>query len=109
MMDVGELGHYSCTKLLRGMEAMDSDAKNDGHSMNLVDFELVTLLEELCAKLWEAASDMELPKDLYLVPGVAENDQVMDEPEVIDGKEGSQKKNSGKWGPVLVNKKPSRT
>jgi hypothetical protein len=46
-----ELGQYSCTRLLKEMEALESDGDDEIASMVMDDGEMVTLPEVLCSEL----------------------------------------------------------
>jgi hypothetical protein len=69
-MDLGlsEIGQYSCTKLLREMEVVDSEAK-EAESVNaLDDVEMVCLPKNFCAEISGEKWTEGLPKDIYSLP-----------------------------------------
>jgi hypothetical protein len=92
-----ELGQYSCVKLLREMEAIESDADDEIQYMSLEDTEMVDLPKDLCSDLLENGENKNLPADLYVIPDRMDLDH--------EKQEGISK---NKWGIVLVEPRPSR-
>jgi hypothetical protein len=112
MLGVEMSDQYSCMKLLRDMEALDSDDDN-AEIFITQDEELVMLLEKLCSQIANSDWRRALLDDLYEIPDMMDSAQ--------DGKpskEGSdqglrkvqhnKKQEKKKWSPVLVEKRPSR-
>jgi hypothetical protein len=110
LMEKSELAHYSCTKLMREMEAAEeSESEEENDLGEGDDGELVKLPEKLLEIAMEIDSGQGLPDNLYEIP---------DRMEISDKNENLQNKmsldsrgqlgNGEKWGPVLVEKRISR-
>jgi hypothetical protein len=107
-----EMGQYSCTKLLREIEAVDSEAEHETSDTVVEDVEMVCLADEVCAEISSGKWLKDIPEDIYTLPNMEQCpvDQVVVEKEVMkhepaDGKKKVKKEN---WGPVLVEKRPTR-
>jgi hypothetical protein len=64
-LDNSELGHYSCTKLLKEMEALESAVDEEIIRMVVDDTEMIHLPEGLCADLEKGKRSTDLPADIY--------------------------------------------
>jgi hypothetical protein len=60
-----EIGQYSCTKLLREMEAVDSEAEDETSDAAVEDVEMVFLSDEVCAKISSGNLLKDLPEGIY--------------------------------------------
>jgi hypothetical protein len=80
-LEAGEIGQYSCTKLLREMESADSDDENEGLMLAQDDVEMVCLLENICAEISNEKWVKKLLEDIYTLPDMNQTsaDQVMEE------------------------------
>jgi hypothetical protein len=109
MLESAEIGQYSCTKLLRDMEAVGSEFGDDDSMVEPSDDELVHLPESLCQSLMDAKESRELPDDLYTIPDIMTVAEVEDEKknEVDKTRRGTRQRKE-KWGPTLVEKRSSR-
>jgi hypothetical protein len=90
-------------KLLREMEAIESDADDEVQYMSLEDTEVVDLPKDLCSDLLENGENKNLPADLYVILDMMDLDQnkKMDNKlGVVNEKQEGISKN--KWGTVLV-------
>jgi hypothetical protein len=112
-LDLGssEIGQYSCAKLLREMEVVDSEADEEKAVMDLEDVEMVCLPDNICVEISKQKWVKELPKDIYTLPDMNQvsANQLMGEESsktVHDGFQTKSKK--GNWGPVLAEKRPTR-
>jgi hypothetical protein len=104
-LDNSELGQYSCTKLLKEMEALDSDGDDEIVGMAVDDAKMVHLLEVLCADLDRCKESTDLPTDIYTLPNMISLKQnVEDEIANREKRKGGKQK----WGSVLVEPRPSR-
>jgi hypothetical protein len=106
-LEWSELGQYSCTKLLSEMEALQ-DKDEEECMMKMDDEELVSIPEGWTENLGKTS--MNLPDDIMSIPEMSEvlNDQsntLQAETTAVE----DQKRCKAKWGPVLVEKIPSRT
>jgi hypothetical protein len=109
MLETSEIVQYSCTRLLREMEAAYSDLDDDEVNMvNVSDDEMVRMPDELLERLTDQEKVLGLPDNLYMI---LENTQ-----DITQGVEGkvklargkNQKEGRGIWGPTLVEKRPCR-
>jgi hypothetical protein len=108
-MENSELAQYSCSRLLTEMEATVSGSEEENHDMLQDENELVRLPEQWIQEALGVDQWLGLPENLYDIPEArAGTDQQ------LGGKDGGRagievgnvpKK---KWGPVLVEKRPSR-
>jgi hypothetical protein len=108
-LDKSEIEDYSCIRLLREMEVLEHEEDEDMKLMDQDDEELVSIPKEWCEKL---ADDMRidgLPEDVYTIPEM-ENTFPEEKPDVEGTRDTCflQKNTKGKWGPTLVEKRPSR-
>jgi hypothetical protein len=80
-LEAGEIGQYSCTKLLREMEYADSNDENEGLMLAQDDVEMVYLLENICAEISNEKWVKKLLEDIYTLPDMNQTsvDQVMEE------------------------------
>jgi hypothetical protein len=107
-MENSELAQYSCSRLLRDMEAAEVESEEEFDSMCLDD-ELATLPAEWTRGLDESREDHNLPENLYILPKLKKEDVDLarkDEDPHLDRK--SQKEAKKKWGSVLVEKRTTR-
>jgi hypothetical protein len=63
------IGDYSYIKLLRVMEALENEDEAVAQDMDQDDEELMTTLEEWCAKFTSSLQSEGLPDDLFSIPG----------------------------------------
>jgi hypothetical protein len=63
-----EIGQYSCTKLLREMEAVDSEANDEASVAAMDDVEMVCLPDDVCAEISSGKWIKDLPEDIYTLP-----------------------------------------
>jgi hypothetical protein len=63
-LERSKMGQYSCSRLLREMEAVESEAEDEIASMTVVDVEMMTLHATLCAKLTKNKCDTYLLDDI---------------------------------------------
>jgi hypothetical protein len=92
------------------MEALDSDADEEISTMAIDDTEMVHLPKAMYYEILDSRGEVDLPADLYTLPDMikpeqnqghsVEQDAVIDEKKRKDGKP--------KWGPLLVEPRPSR-
>jgi hypothetical protein len=97
-------------RLLREMEAIEFDTDDDEiQHIPLEDVEMLELPKELCPDLSENAENKSLPADLYVIQDkmVLDQNQAMDKMSdiICEGQEGRPK---NKWGPVLVEPRPTK-
>jgi hypothetical protein len=98
------VGEYSCTKLLKEMEVVASDSDEEIVDVAVED-EVMTIPDSWIQGGLPKGSEKELTGNLYVLPEIGEGnegsmDTQMHKEEV--------KKPEKKWGPVLVEKRPSR-
>jgi hypothetical protein len=74
-LERSKMGQYSCSRLLREMEAVESEAEDEIASMTVVDVEMMTLHATLCAKLTKNKCDTYLLDDIYSIPGMMDTTQ----------------------------------
>jgi hypothetical protein len=63
-----EIGQYSCTKLLREMEVVDSEAEDETSDDAVEDVEMVCLPDEIYAEISSGKWLKDLPEDIYTLP-----------------------------------------
>jgi hypothetical protein len=63
-----EIGQYSCTKLLREMEVVDSEAEDETSDAAVEDVEMVCLPDEIYAEISSGKWLKDLPEDIYTLP-----------------------------------------
>jgi hypothetical protein len=114
-LEFSKIGGYSCSKLLREMEAMEVEKEDDELSVDKLDDELTTLPESWCQSPGKEEMCLDLPHNLYQIPEIVEptQEKVMVDQGVSCGKQGvaldkCQQGGKNKWGPTLVSKRPSR-
>jgi hypothetical protein len=109
MMEPAKIGQYSCTKLLKDLEAPGVESGEDEVMDELGDDELVHLSENLCQRLIDARDNKDLSEDLYVIPEVILDSEVEAEKKLEVGKmKMGAKKKKEKWGPTLVEKRSSK-
>jgi hypothetical protein len=108
MLQETEVGQYSCAKLLREMEATESEFEEGDVMMGItVEEELVQLPEAWSVNRAEMESCDGLPDNLYVLPDVRSGK--FDGREDMVGEGAQNRKDLKKqWGPVLVEKRSSR-
>jgi hypothetical protein len=70
-----ELGQYSCVKLLREMEALESEADDEIQGLSHEDVEMMEIPEELRSTVSKNLGNRNLPCDLYVLPDMMSTDQ----------------------------------
>jgi hypothetical protein len=112
-LEFSEIGSYSCSKFLRDMKAME--AEEDEDDLSEEDDELTTLPESWCQSLVKDEMCLDLPQNLYQISEmvVPSQEKVIVDQEVSAVEQGVtlgkyQQGGKTKWGPTLVNKRPSR-
>jgi hypothetical protein len=108
-MKSSELAQYSCSRLLREMEAVELESDEERETMCMDDAGLVSFPTEWINKKVEPMEVQGFSDSLYSLP----DPKVGTEPEHsdVDGaklKDNIRKENNTRWGPVLVEKRPSR-
>jgi hypothetical protein len=74
-LENSELDQYSCSKLLKEMEALESDDEDEISSMAVDETEMVHLPKALCAEQNGYIGASELPADMYTIPDTLNNNQ----------------------------------
>jgi hypothetical protein len=98
------VGDYSCTKLLREMKFVASDTEEE--STGVADEDEVMLIPESWVQGALPMEDKgELPDNLYVLPKLVEEKNGIED---IQMQEAENTKPRKKWGPMLVEKRPSR-
>jgi hypothetical protein len=82
-LEFSEIGSYSCSKVLREMEAMEAEEEEDDLSVDKLDEELTTLPESWCHCLEKDEMCLDLPQNLYHIPEMI--DFVQGEREAVQG------------------------
>jgi hypothetical protein len=106
-MEGSGIGEYSCLRLLKEMEALEQEEEDELESMDQDENELVTMHVGWCEKIAECMRIDGLPENLYTIPVVEDPPQEVQMVEVR-AEERQQKMDAGKWGPTLVEKRPTR-
>jgi hypothetical protein len=104
-----EIGQYSCMKLLKEMEAIESDADDEIQHVSLEDMEMMELPKDMRSIFSKVSENKNLSANLYVIPDRMALDQVqeMGESTEVVGK-GQGRKPRDKWGPMLVEPRPTR-
>jgi hypothetical protein len=103
-----EMGQYSCTKLLKAMEVVMS--KSDEEDLKIVEG-VMNWSGCLGAgwKIMETRGNFGLPKNLYELPEIpGQNEAVQECKDVQMEDKKEQRGAKKKWGPILVEQRPSR-
>jgi hypothetical protein len=95
-VDLGscEIGQYSCSKLLREIEAVDSEANEEASVVAMDDVEMICLPDDVCAEISSVKWIKELPEDIYTLLEMTQcpADQVVKEETSKTDPVGCQKK-----------------
>jgi hypothetical protein len=80
-LEASEIEQYSCTKLLREMEVVDSDDENEESMLAQDDVEMVCLPKNICAEISNEKWVKRRLEDIYTLPDMNHTlaDQVMEE------------------------------
>jgi hypothetical protein len=106
LLEASELGHYSCTKLLREMEAIESDGDDD---MSQDEHELCVLPTEWCHERIDDLGIDGLPENPFSDQEVEMQDHEMVKTDCNNmSDKGHPKAAKTKWGPTLVDKRPRK-
>jgi hypothetical protein len=105
-----ELGHYSCTKLLKEMEVLESDVEEEEQDMMQADDELVRISVEWLQRSLEEHRSDGLPEDLDGLPEYREGKGVcnIENRKMAKAEVGTGKNKKKERGPVLVEKRSIR-
>jgi hypothetical protein len=108
-LETSKFGQYSCTQLLREMEASLSNAEDESMGVAGMEDELVMLSEALLEKAREYQSGATLPENLYVLHESTEV-QMQDQVHVSSLEKLDQgcNMNNKKWGSILVEKRTSK-
>jgi hypothetical protein len=104
-----EIGHYSCTKLLREMEVAMSDSGDEDSVMAREEDELTLLSRGWLEKTLEDSEMRDLPDNLYVMLELAEQldgGTIMSDNQLEEDKKPKAREDKQKWGPILVEKRP---
>jgi hypothetical protein len=105
-----EVGQYSCVKLLREMEALESDADEEISILTVEDVEMMNIPESLCSELVETRNAPTLPDDIYTLPKMMNITQELPQrAEPAKPNREKKRREKEKWGPILVEPRPSRS
>jgi hypothetical protein len=109
MLESNEIAQYSYTRLIREMEAAESDIEDEEMKMvNDSDEEMVRIPGDLLDKLAEQKKVLGLPENLYMLPELVDQNGDKVAVEVLDHSEKNLNPGKGKWGPILIEKRPCK-
>jgi hypothetical protein len=110
MLKSNELSHYSCTRLLRKMEAAGSgsDEEMEAEMVGVDDGELVSIPGSWLDSGNKHEEDNGLLENLYILPELKSSESVVVNCNGEGDDLGLENGNKSKWGPVPVEKRPCR-
>jgi hypothetical protein len=107
MLEESEIEQYSCTKLLREMEALEVEDDDDEGLIRMDEDEVVNLPEGWAMEIPEKSSL--LPESRFVIPEIEmEHSLQSDNFVVAPVSEIDQRRGTTKWGHILVEKRPCK-
>jgi hypothetical protein len=108
-MENSELVQYSCSRLLREMEATEVESDEEKDPMCMDDAEVLRFPAEWIKEEEIKKRAQDLPDNIYNLPKLRSDCGVVSKTEEEMNLDGNPKKEGEpKWGPILVEKRPSR-
>jgi hypothetical protein len=74
-LENSEMGQYSCTRLLKEIEALDSDIDEEISTMAIEDTEMVHLPKAMYYEILDNRGEVDLPADVYTLPDMIKPEQ----------------------------------